>query len=571
MADRAGADGGSARPAGGRSLSLRSRFLLVVLLGVLLPLALVGLWVIGSAERSGEALLRQRLDQSLQEIVAAAGLNWVSRRSELLHLAEHPVVRQALRGERPPFTAPAGDAPPGLEEVWAELAGDVAVVLLRDTTGEVRGRLESSLPPPSEPGSQGAPLAVEIPVYDTPTAVRLGTLEALVPPGALIPTGLLLTGVGGSVLAAFDPRTGMPLLPVSIDADLLGLSAFRWGSEDWVAVHRTLGEPPLRLALAAPVAPFTGPFHAATRRGTLALLLAVAGAVLLATLVTHRITRSLERLAEAADAVSRGEMERTVTADGPDEIRRLGRAFNTMTESLRRTLQKLSHQEALAAMGELASSIAHEVRNPLTSIRLDLQRASERAEDPERTRQLVGRALREIDRLEASVAGALRLARSGKIRLASVDIREPLAAAVETARPRFQQRGSRVGLLDLSGGAARVRGDPASLEQLFLNLLLNSADALGDGGRAEARVSSRNGRVVVVVEDEGAGMAPEQLERVFEAFYSTKAEGTGLGLAIARRIATALGGELRLESAPGVGTTATLTLPAEEPGVTRGV
>lgn len=551
-----------------RSLSLRSRFLLVVLLGVLLPLGLVGLWVIGSAERSGEALLRARLDQSLHEIVEAAGLSWVERRSGLLHLAESPLAQAALRGERAEISMATLAAAPELRAAWEEVSGEVTAVVLRDARGSVRGRLQAPEQGAVQPGSQITALPVELPVHDRLTGERLGRLEALVPPGTLIPAGLVLTGVGGSLLAAFVPETGAPLLPSAIDAPLLRQSAFQWGGERWVVVHRALSEPALEMALAAPVGPFAAPFEAAARRGTLAFLLAVAGTVLLATLVTRRITGSLERLAEAADAVTRGDLERTVTAEGPDEIRRLARAFNSMTESLRRTLHQLSHREALAAMGELASSIAHEVRNPLTSIRLDLQRAAERAEDPERTRELVGRALREIDRLDASVAGALRLARSGRVRLSRVDVREPLTAAVRTARPHFQQRGATLELTEGGGGGTCVLADAAALEQLLLNLLLNAAEALPEGGRAEARLHASNGTVTVAISDDGPGIAPEHAERVFEAFYSTKAEGTGLGLAIARRIATAVGGELRLESEPGVGTSVSLTLPRERAGVT---
>lgn len=550
-----------------RSFSLRTRLLLVVLLGVLLPLGLVGLWLVGVAERSGEALVRRRLERSLHEIVQQTGVNWVSRRSQLLRLAETPAVQSLLRGERTELAA-AGALPPDVAEAWGDIADAAAVVILRDTAGDVRGRLEGGAggAPGTEP--RGPVLPVRIPVYDVASAKPLGIVEAQVPPGVLLPTGLLLTSVGGSVLAAFDPESGAPLLPVSIDPDLLKTDGFRWGGERWLAVQRGLREPPLRLALAAPTEPFTARLQAATRRGTLALLLAVAATVLLATLATRRITRSLERMAEAADAVSRGELDRSVAAEGPDEIERLGRAFNTMTESLRRTLQRLSHQEALAAMGELASSIAHEVRNPLTSIRLDLERAAERVEDQDRTRELLRRAIREIDRLDASVAGALRLARSGRVELSVVDVREPLAAAVAAAGPRFASRGARAEVVDRSGGSAHARGDAAALEQLFLNLLLNAADALEPGGRAVVRVESADGRVRVTIEDNGAGIPPEQLERVFDAFYSTKSEGTGLGLAIARRIATAMGGALTLESERGVGTTARLTLPAESGGVT---
>lgn len=549
----------------GRVSSLRSRFLLVVLIGVLLPLSLVGLWIIRTAERSGEALLRVRLEASLDDIVHAAGTNWVGRRSDLLGLVEDDPVQALLRGELASLDAAGAGGGPGEREAWpgdGDIASVAHMVVLRDRTGRERARFEQS-----DGGlttvDDGGSLPVRLPVYDTRSGQPLGTLEASLRAGTLLPSGLVLTGVGGSLLAVFGPDGSTPLLPVPIASELLQADRFTWGGRQWIAVRHTLHEPLLRLVLAAPVDAFAQPFRAAARRGTLALLLAVAGASILATVVTRRATRSLERLAEGADAVSAGELGRTVTVEGPNEVRRVGQAFNTMSENLRRTLQKLSNREALAAMGEFASSIAHEVRNPLTSIRLDLQRAAERADDPGRTRELVGRALRDIDRLDASVAGALRLARTGRLDLVPLDVSEPLAAAIEIARPTFSRRGAEIQVLDGAGAATRVRGDAAALEQLFLNLFLNAAAAVEPGGRATASVERAGPFVRIRVEDDGAGMTAEQAERVFEPFYSTKPEGTGLGLPIARRIATALDGELELESVPGAGTIVTLTLAAE--------
>src|SRR5207249_1088607 len=120
----------------------------------------------------------------------------------------------------------------------------------------------------------------------------------------------------------------------------------------------------------------------------------------------------------------------------------LARAFNAMTESLRRTLDRLSQREALAAVGEFAAYLAHEVRNPLTAMRLDLERARERLADTAAADVLLGRALDQIDRLDSAVSGSLRIARSGRLALAPLDLREPLAAAIHAAQPAFTARGA---------------------------------------------------------------------------------------------------------------------------------
>jgi two-component system sensor histidine kinase HydH len=112
-------------------------------------------------------------------------------------------------------------------------------------------------------------------------------------------------------------------------------------------------------------------------------------------------------------------------------------------------------------------------------------------------------------------------------------------------------------------------GEPGALEQLFLNLLLNAAEALEPGGQAGINVAKDSRLVRISVWDTGKGIPPEEVGRVFEPFFSTSPEGTGLGLPIAQRIARAHGGKLRLESTPGEGTTARLTLSAADSSETR--
>ncbi len=246
------------------------------------------------------------------------------------------------------------------------------------------------------------------------TGERLGTLGAHVRWSSLLPGSGEPVGVAGSVLAVFDRRTGAPVLAPSIDPALVRQARFELAGEHWVSVARALGEPALDIVLAAPVGPFEQPFAQAARRGTWALLLVALASFLLVTLLTARITRSLTRLAAAADAVAGGDLEQKVSSEGGQELARVAASFNTMTDRLRDTLQELAQRRSLAAVGEFAASLAHEVRNPLSSIRLDLQRARERMEDGA-DGELVERALRSVERLDRTVTGALTVARSGKV------------------------------------------------------------------------------------------------------------------------------------------------------------
>ncbi|UCC71901.1 MAG: HAMP domain-containing protein [Gemmatimonadota bacterium] len=548
-----------------RSLSLRSKFTLIVLGGAVLPLALLGLWLNRTAERSGEELLRARLGTSLGQIVDEIGLRWLGRRSQLLRLAESSAVQTALR-ENSPSRETEDAAQIELGELFAGMRDAVESATVEDASGVARWSVPSEGPATSGGTTLGNPaLLVRLGIYDNATGARLGRLDARVSMSSLLPGGAGWGGVSGSVLAVFDRGTGASLLPLSIDPALFAGDRFVWGEEPWLTVRHTLHEPPMHLVLAAPLTPFTEPFQQAARRNIWILAIVALAVFALATLLTRRTTRALVRLAAAAEAVSHGDLERKVEEAPGDEVGRVARAFNSMTESLRRTLRELSQRQALAAVGEFAASLAHEVRNPLTSIRLDLQRVEEKLPQDSDARELLGRALGEVERVDRSVTGALRVARSGSVTLEPVDIRQPLESAIHSAEPELKAHG---GMLEQELGGADplwVKGDAPALEQLFLNLLLNAAQALDEGGRVEVTVARYRDGVSISIRDTGRGIPLENIERIFEPFYSTRPEGTGLGLAIAQRIATAHGGELEIESTPGAGSTVRLRLPGSPP------
>jgi len=541
-----------------RSLRLRTRFMLVVLLGAILPLALVGLWLTRTTERSGEALLRSRLDASLEQVARESSGRWTLLRSRLLDFGEDADVQSALAAGSGDVQRQVIDA---LRSRVARTYDDVEVIEVRDAAGALVARLA---PNPADVRSTAPPTSgsvrVELIVHAQGSATRLGTLHAQVRLTNLLPSAPGWSSVGGSVLAVFETATGASLLPLTIDESLFSRSRFEWMDGAWVTARRRLEEPPLELVLAAPVGPFSDPFREAASRGTIALVV-VAGAVLvLVTLLTQRVTRSLSGLAVAADAVAAGNLDRRVNESGGEEIGRVAHAFNQMTDSLQQTLRRLAQRESLAAVGEFAASLAHEIRNPLSAVRVDLQRAEEHSTDPE-AQKLIGRTLRSIERLEATVTGALRVARSGKIERHAIDLRTPLVAAMESAQPEFTSRGATLEQFSDSLTGLPVEGDPAALEQLFLNLLMNAAQALEPGGHAGVSVAQDDDSVTVSVWDAGPGFSAEALERLFEPFFSTKSDGTGLGLAVAQRIAVAHGGDIGVEPREPCGTTMHVRLP----------
>lgn len=537
--------------------SFRGRILAIVLVVAVLPLGVLGLWLTRATGRAGEALLSERLEQALGSASERIGSGWIRRRSELLDLAEVEAVRAGLRS---PGTA---TAPREALEWLARHPRQVQRLGLRGAEGALRWSLED--PASRADGSLELPgLPITLDIYDGAFGARLGVLEAQLPIASLL--GAAPPPVAGMVLAVSEPASGTPLLPLPFDPGLLEQDRFALGGDEWLAVRRVLAEPALQLVAAAPLNPFTEPFERTARAGALLLAGVALLGLILAHLLTGRLTRSLERLAGAAEAVAQGDLERRIEPAGADEVGRVAAAFNAMTESLRRTLAELADRRALAAVGEFAASLAHEIRNPLTAIQVDLQRVEERLpqRDPS-TRELQARALAELRRLDRTVAGVLQAARSGRVANAPVDLLASLHAAARAAGPALDRAGARCELPPQDAVRLEVKGDADALEQVFLNLLLNAAQAVAHGGHVAVRVRPEDGFAEVVVQDDGAGIPASELERVFEPLYTTRAGGAGLGLAIARRLAEAHGGSISLASTPGEGTTASVRLPLAEP------
>jgi signal transduction histidine kinase len=236
----------------------------------------------------------------------------------------------------------------------------------------------------------------------------------------------------------------------------------------------------------------------------------------------------------------------------------------------------------MAAVGEFANEIAHEIRNPLTSIKLNLQALERGTRQGQVAAPLVRPleiSLREVQRLDRVVHGVLRLGRDRSVERAPVALSDVVQRALEVARPQLEHRGVQVAMAPVVV-LDQVVADVAQLEAAVLNLLLNAAEATPAGGLVRVVVEATDAcaavapgdaaaapRVCVRVHDGGTGVAAELRERIFQPFFTTKPGGTGLGLALAQRTAEEHGGSLALSEASGDdvesgGATFVLALPA---------
>lgn len=231
------------------------------------------------------------------------------------------------------------------------------------------------------------------------------------------------------------------------------------------------------------------------------------------------------------------------------------RADRIMHDQQRRLLEG----ERLAVVGEMAATVAHAIRNPLSSIRTSVELAVD--QDPGNFAEPADDIVREVDKVEEWVRQLLAFSRPGSIAREALDpnvlVRKTLAACERQAA----RQGVRVEA-ELASPAPEARGDATLVEHILVNLVANALDAMPAGGTLAVTTRRVESGCELVVRDSGAGIRPEDLSRVFEPFFTTKTRGTGLGLALARRSVEHMGGSLALENAPGTGAIARLRLPA---------
>jgi signal transduction histidine kinase len=237
----------------------------------------------------------------------------------------------------------------------------------------------------------------------------------------------------------------------------------------------------------------------------------------------------------------------------------------------RRLEIQAAEAERMAYIGTLASGLAHEIRNPLNSLNLNMQMLEEELAEnggaAPLSKRLLGITRSELSRLERLATDFLTYAKPRPLELEEVPAARLLERVPQVLEGEIQKRRAQVVAVDRSGGA-RVRADLSQINQLLLNLVQNALLAAEEAGRPPVvrLTAHRQGSAVLLeVADNGTGIPAGEQAKIFELFYSTRKGGTGLGLAIVDRIARAHGGRMKVESTPGEGTVMTLELPAVDP------
>ena len=279
----------------------------------------------------------------------------------------------------------------------------------------------------------------------------------------------------------------------------------------------------------------------------------------------NRQARTLRGVVDQASSALSGRSLRIPAHEQANESAIVVHAVHALVEHAERNTRELSQRQAYAAVGDFAAELARELAPSVANARNAMRAIEANLHIDSPLQPPLARAQRELHRLSNTLQDTLRLARSGQLPSRQLDLWMPLRSALKTVADEAQNR--RVLLKPPPHGRPQIwiHGDPDALEQLFLNLLINAVQATEANGHVEVDVMLAEDATVVIA-DTGCGIPEGALDRVFEPFYTTKAERAGLGLAIAWRTAAAHGGKLSIESALGRGTTVRVALPLSSAG-----
>jgi signal transduction histidine kinase len=312
------------------------------------------------------------------------------------------------------------------------------------------------------------------------------------------------------------------------------------------------------------------------------------GAMLLAGwFLGRRISSPIRSVGETARRIAGGDLASRATYGKPDEVGALVTAFNSLVDGLissrqevvarnreleealaqlSRARDRLAQTEAMSAVGRVAASVVHEIRNPLSSVKMNLQILSRPLLGDPKLAEHARIARNQVERLERMLTDLLDYGRPMALKMERTDAAGCLDRALDDVRARAGDRG--IELVSDGGGGIPVAADPDRITQALVNILANAIEASPPGSQVEARCSRSDPEgaraVRWEVTDHGVGIRPEHLEEIFDPFFTTKAGGTGLGLAMVKKIAALHGGRVEVVSEPGRGTAVRLVIPGEE-------
>jgi signal transduction histidine kinase len=309
-----------------------------------------------------------------------------------------------------------------------------------------------------------------------------------------------------------------------------------------------------------------------TTKRILATLIVFALGIVISTYLSLRYTEPIHNVVAAAKKVAAGDLNQSLSIDRKDEIGDLTHSFNYMVQKLReekRLEERLREAEHLAAVGQLARGIAHEIRNPLNYISLCIDHLKSRyrpdkVDMAENFESMILSMKHEIYRLDKLVTHFLDYGKPIKMDIRLVNVKILLDEVVKIIKAKAESEHTSV--IEEYVFLPNLEMDLEFMKSCLFNIITNAFQAMPSGGNLTLSTEENNGKFILKVTDTGSGIPPENIDRIFEPFFTTKSNGLGLGLAITKRIIEEHGGKIDFQSELGKGSTATIILslpPAE--------
>lgn len=291
-------------------------------------------------------------------------------------------------------------------------------------------------------------------------------------------------------------------------------------------------------------------------------------AVLASLWIAARISRPIEELALAAGRVATGDWETRVDIRALDEVGDLARSFNNMTRQLSDQRDKLLQAERVAAWRELARRLAHELKNPLMPLQITVENMVRAKKLPKKQfdevfKESTATLTEEIDNLKTIVGRFSDFSKLPKPEAVEMDAREAVRRVVKLYGPALEEKHIELGT-SIGAEPLPILGDSELLHRALSNLVLNAMDAMPEGGTLTVSAVRAKETARISVSDTGAGLTPEECERLFTPYYTTKQHGTGLGLAIVQSVVADHNGTIAVESVEGGGARFVIGLPLVE-------
>lgn len=305
-----------------------------------------------------------------------------------------------------------------------------------------------------------------------------------------------------------------------------------------------------------------------------ALGIAAFACVLLTLLLVRNLQVGVQKLEAGLRGLEANLNSQIQASDEPDEIKRIASAINRLGTTLQQKIEseslienRLRHAERLAALGRLVAGVAHEVRNPLATIRLRVQMCQQASVDP-LIQESCSVAIEEIERLNDMVSRLLSFSRPVRLQREPTNLTRLLEQRLKLFRDKAIQEKVRVSA-NFPSRSRLVNVDQSRMTQVFDNLIQNAIEAMSETGgnlcvnfSDDGRQNTPDSAVYIEFNDTGKGIDPDELSRIFDPFFTTKPAGTGLGLSICHELVQAHGGEIQVASAKGNGTTVRIVLPS---------